>query len=187
MKFEKYILKTPLTSASRICMKRKVQTIKNAKIFSTTEKASTKVSARWFWNRHRERGWVRVWLPGDLQLRGWEVRYSRQPEGRQVRGLQQERPQQRQEPTVRHLLRVVSHQGRRTLTFCVHPPSQVCKCLRDQVVCGQKWWFFGSSAYCDYKYFEAVKKSYYFFFAFKWFVLFLALSSLYVSRSLFYL
>ena len=55
------------------------------------------------------------------------MRHPGQPEGRQVRGLRQERPQQRQEPPVRLLQRVVSHQGRRTLTFCVHPPSHVSR------------------------------------------------------------
>ena len=60
------------------------------------------------------------------------MRHPGQSEGRQVRGLRQERQQQRQEPPVRHLLRVVSHQGRRTLTFCVHP-SQVSPS------CGGQW------------------------------------------------
>ena len=99
----------------RSCMKKSVKKLKNAKIFSSTKELPTKISSWWLWNRHRKWSRVCLWLPSNLQLRGWKMFHSWQPEGLQVRSLPEEREQQWQISTVWHLLWMVPYQGRRLI------------------------------------------------------------------------
>ena len=110
--------------ANASCMKTIPGEPDNVKILSTTEEASTKISTtpRWLGAGNGQRGRVRVRLPGHLPLRGRPVLHPRQPEGRAVRRVRAEREQQRQESAVRHVLRVVPHQGRQSF----QPSVLVC-------------------------------------------------------------